>query len=47
MTPLDFDAVRGFAWRDAGLGISLVGAVAAETLHPLANEARRQIRQAV
>jgi len=36
MTPL--------AINDAGLGYSLVGATAAETLHPLAIEARRQIR---
>lgn len=36
--------VNGFSWSDGGLGYSLVGAAAAETLHPLANEARRQIR---
>ncbi|MFG1421305.1 anti-sigma factor family protein [Roseixanthobacter liquoris] len=36
--------VNGFSWSDGGLGYSLVGAAAPETLHPLADEARRQIR---
>lgn len=36
--------LNGFAWADDGLGYSLVGVVAPDTLHPLADEARRQIR---
>jgi len=47
MTALAVDEVRGFAWHDGELGYSLVGAVAPETLHPLANEVRRQIRQGI
>lgn len=37
------DAVEGFAWVDKGIGYSLVGQVSPDVLHPLANEARRQI----
>jgi len=47
MTPLTMDALRGFAWTDDGLGYSLVGAAPTQTLHPLANEARRQLRLGV
>lgn len=36
--------VNGFSWSDDGLGYSLVGAVAPEALHPLADVARRQTR---
>ncbi|MDB5503450.1 MAG: anti-sigma factor [Tardiphaga sp.] len=35
--------VNGFAWADNGLGYSLVGQTAPETLHPIANEVRRQL----
>lgn len=37
--------VVGYAWADNGMGYSLVGGVAAaDFLHPIADEARRQIR---
>jgi anti-sigma factor RsiW len=32
-----------FSWAQDGMGYSLVGATAAQTLHPLADEIRRQI----
>jgi anti-sigma factor RsiW len=35
--------VAGFAWAGDGIGYSLVGAASPEVLHPLADEARRQI----
>ena len=34
----------GFAWADGGMGYSLVGQAAADTLKPIANEVRRQAR---
>jgi anti-sigma factor RsiW len=37
-------AVSGVTWADRGLGYTLVGARPADVLHPLADEARRQIR---
>lgn len=43
MSQHKIDAVDGFAWADNGIGYSLVGPVAPEVLHPLANEMRRQI----
>ena len=37
--------VVGYAWADDGMGYSLVGGLESATrLHPLANEARRQLR---
>ena len=39
--------LNGFSWADGGLGYSLVGAVAPDRLHPLADEVRRQIRKEV
>ncbi len=37
--------IVGYAWADNGMGYSLVGDLdAADFLHPIANEARRQIR---
>ncbi|QDX25009.1 anti-sigma factor [Sphingomonas suaedae] len=37
--------VVGYAWADDGMGYSLVGGMAAaDLLHPIADEARRQIR---
>lgn len=36
--------VSGLAWADQGLGYTLVGDRPADVLHPLADEARRQIR---
>lgn len=38
------NGVNGYIWSDDGLGYSLVGDAAPDALHPLANEARRQIR---
>lgn len=37
------DAMSGFTWADKGIGYSLVGPVAPETLRPIANEVRRQV----
>lgn len=45
MTPHARDGVNGFSWSDDGLGYSLVGEATPATLHPLADEARRQIRR--
>jgi anti-sigma factor RsiW len=36
-------AVAGYAWSKEGMGYSLVAAAPTRTLHPLANEIRRQI----
>jgi anti-sigma factor RsiW len=44
MSPHSGDDVSGFAWADDGMGYSLVGQVAAESLKPIANEVRRQAR---
>lgn len=44
MAPHAQGDLNGFAWADDGLGYSLVGAVAPDRLHPLADEMRRQIR---
>ena len=44
MTPQSKGDVAGFAWADGGMGYSLVGRSAAETLRPIANEVRRQAR---
>jgi anti-sigma factor RsiW len=43
MSPLTQGAVNGFAWADRGIGYSLVGSPPAEAVHPIADEARRQI----
>ncbi|MFV0332589.1 MAG: anti-sigma factor family protein [Tropicimonas sp.] len=43
MASMAMGEVHGFAWSDGGFGYSLVGGMASETLHPLADEARRQI----
>jgi len=42
MTPQSHGDVGGFAWADDGLGYSLVGQAAPETLRPIANEVRKQ-----
>lgn len=47
MAPHFQDGVSGFAWVDRGLGYSLVGAAPVDALHPIADDARRQIRRAV
>ncbi|WP_029350764.1 anti-sigma factor [Bosea sp. 117] len=44
MAPHAQGDLNGLAWADRGLGYSLVGAVAPDRLHPLADEVRRQIR---
>jgi anti-sigma factor RsiW len=43
MAPLAKGPVHGYAWSRNGLGYSLVGQAASETLHPIANEVRRQV----
>jgi len=47
MSPHAYGPVNGFAWAEKGLGYSLVGPAAPETLHPIANEVRRQISKAI
>ncbi len=47
MSPHAQGGVSGFAWADRGLGYSLVGSAPANALHPIADDARRQIRGAV
>ncbi|MBR0933787.1 anti-sigma factor [Bradyrhizobium jicamae] len=44
MAPLAGGDVGGFSWADGGMGYSLVGHGAAESLRPLANEVRKQAR---
>ena len=44
MAPHSGGDVSGFAWADGGMGYSLVGQAAAESLRPIANEVRRQAR---
>ena len=47
MTEHSASGLNGYSWADMGVGYSLVGATSADTLHPLANEMRRQIEQKV
>jgi anti-sigma factor RsiW len=42
MTPQSREDVAGFTWADGGMGYSLVGRSAVESLRPIANEVRRQ-----
>lgn len=44
MAPHASGNVGGFSWADDGMGYSLVGPGAAETLRPLADEVRKQAR---
>jgi anti-sigma factor RsiW len=44
MTPQWQGDVGGFAWADDGVGYSLVGHAAPQSLRPIANEVRRQAR---
>lgn len=44
MTSQSHGNVGGFAWADDGVGYSLVGHGAPESLRPIANEVRKQIR---
>ncbi len=43
MRPHEEDGVEGYVWSDDGMGYDLVGRGNADSLHPLADEARRQI----
>jgi anti-sigma factor RsiW len=43
MTHHERDTVAGFTWADNGMGYSLVGRMPLDALHPIANEARRQL----
>lgn len=47
MTEHRRDGVMGYAWATAGMGYSLEGPAATPSLHPLANEARRQISSGI
>lgn len=44
MMPQSKGEVSGFAWADGGMGYSLVGQSATESLRPIANEVRKQAR---
>lgn len=44
MSPYSQGRVNGYAWADDGFGYSLVGPVETARLHPIADEARRQLR---
>lgn len=44
MMPQSNGEIAGFAWADGGMGYSLVGRSAAESLRPIANEIRKQAR---
>lgn len=44
MTPHSEGEVDGWSWATNGMGYSLVGSLPSETLHPLADDIRRQIR---
>lgn len=44
MEPNSGGNISGFSWADDGMGYSLVGQAAAESLKPIANEVRRQAR---
>jgi anti-sigma factor RsiW len=45
MTEHENGDVAGFTWANEGLGYSLVGSAPAATLHPLADEVRRQTQK--
>jgi anti-sigma factor RsiW len=42
MMPQSREDIAGFTWADGGMGYSLVGRSAVESLRPIANEVRRQ-----
>lgn len=44
MAPHSGGGVSGFAWADGGMGYSMVGQVAPDSLKPIANVARKQLR---
>ena len=43
MLPLSQGEISGFSWAAKGMGYSLIGPVQSQTLHPIADEVRRQI----
>ncbi len=43
MQPLSRGGINGFSWAAKGMGYSLVGPADSQTLHPIADEVRRQI----
>ena len=43
MQPLSQGEISGFSWAAKGMGYSLVGPADSQTLHPIADEVRRQI----
>ena len=45
MAPHTQGPVAGFAWADGGMGYSLMGQAAVDSLKPIANEVRRQARE--
>jgi anti-sigma factor RsiW len=45
MTPHSQSGVDGFTWADDGVGYSLVGPLPSATLHPIADEIRRQVQR--
>ena len=47
MTQDDRGVTKGFTWSAQGMGYGIVGPAAADNLHPIANEARRQMNQDV
>jgi len=44
MMPQSTGEVAGFAWADGGMGYTLVGQLPTDSLRPIANEVRRQVR---
>jgi anti-sigma factor RsiW len=46
MQPLSQRDIRGFSWAAKGMGYSLVGPADSQTLHPIADEVRRQVADA-
>jgi anti-sigma factor RsiW len=47
MAPQSNGNVNGYTWADKGLGYSLVGPTPPERLHPLADEARKQLSREI
>ena len=45
MTPHSQGKVDGWSWASNGMGYSLVGALPSATLHPLADDVRRQVQE--
>ncbi|HEY1944723.1 MAG TPA: anti-sigma factor [Roseiarcus sp.] len=46
MQPVSQGDVSGFSWAAKGMGYSLVGPADSQTLHPIADEVRRQVSSA-